>query len=232
MDSQLIISKESKADLKSTWKVYKTQWKTFAIITGFLILAYIIQSVIELILTGIGIATFAEFAYRDTGEIIIASIIRLPFSFVFSALIALLSVLYMAVPALYFENRELITPKVPFLLLKEKFGRIILGGLLYSIAVSLGYVLCIIPGIAISFIGPAFTNKIVTSDTPIIKAFSSSFQAVFKSPNLWSYIGMTILASLIFGIATICGCGISSIVTVPMIGIYSQHLAYNKGILN
>ena len=86
--------------------------------------------------------------------------------------------------------------------------------------------------IQLNLINAAFTNKIVTSDTPIIKAFSSSFQAVFKSPNLWSYIGMTILASLIFGIATICGCGISSIVTVPMIGIYSQHLAYNKGILN
>ena len=67
---------------------------------------------------------------------------------------------------------------------------------------------------------------------PIMKSFKSSFQAVYKSPNLLSYIGMQLLAGIIYLVPTICTCGIGSIITIPMICIYSQHLAYNKGILN
>jgi len=96
----------------------------------------------------------------------------------------------------------------------------------------IGFLFCILPGIVISLIGPAYTNKIACSDMPILKAFTSSFQSVFKSPNLWPYIGMQFLASFIYIVPTICTCGIGSIITLPLLSIYSQHLAYNKGILN
>ena len=64
---------------------------------------------------------------------------------------------------------------------------------------------------------------------PILKAFTSSFQSVFKSPNLWPYIGMQILAGLIYIIPQSAPAGIGSIITFPLLSIYSQHLAYNKG---
>ena len=234
MDSQLIVPKESKANLKTTWKIYKSQWKTFLVLTGFIVLAYLIYAVLDLIVSLIGIAplTVSDLEYVEGAALIISFIVRTPIYIVYSLIASLLSVLYMVIPALYFKNNEIITWKVPYSELKRNFKRYLLAGILFGAAMSIGFVLCIIPGIVISFIGPAYTNKIACSDMPILEAFTSSFQSVFKSPNLWSYIGMQILAGLIYLIATTCTCGIGSIVTLPMLSIYSQHLAYNKGILN
>ena len=234
MDSQLIISKESEADLNSTWKIYKSHWKTFLALTGFLTLAFIIYALLDLIVSLIGIAplTYSENEYVGGVAIIISLIIRTPIYLVYSVSVALLSVLFMVIPALYFEKREIITWKVPYKVLKKNFKRYLLAGLLFSGCAGLGFLFCIIPGIVILLISPAFINKIACSDMPILKAFTSSFQSVFKSPNLWPYIGMQFLAGLIYFVPTICTCGIGSIITFPLLSIYSQHLAYNKGILN
>jgi len=236
LDSQLIISKEAKADLQTTWKIYKSHWKTFLALTGFLILAYLIYAVLDLIVTLIGIAplTFSEYAYEYVGgaAIIISLIIRTPIYLVYSVVFSLLSVLFMVIPALYFEKKEIITWKVPYKELKRNFTRYLLAGILFSGCLGLGFLFCILPGIVISLIGPAYTNKIACSDMPILKAFTSSFQSVFKSPNLLPYIGMQVLAALVYIIPTVCTCGIGSVITFPMLSIYSQHLAYNKGILN
>ena len=234
MESQLIISKESKADLQTTWKIYKSHWKTFLALTGFIILAYLIYAVLDLIVSLIGIAplTFSEYEYVGGAAILISFIVRTPIYLVYSVVFSLLSVLFMVIPALYFEKKEIITWKVPYKELKKNFKRYLLAGILFTGCLTIGFLFCILPGIVISFIGPAYTNKIACSDIPILKAFTSSFQSVFKSPNLFPYIGMQILAGLIYIIPTVCTCGIGSIITFPLLSIYSQHLAYNKGILN
>ena len=234
MDSELIISKEAKADLQTTWRVYKSHWKTFLALTGFIILAFLIYSLVDLIVSLIGIAplTFSEYEYVGGVAIIISLIIRMPIYLFYSVVFSLLSVLFMVIPALYFEKREIITWKVPYKELKKNFIRYLLAGLLFSGVLGIGFLFCILPGIVISLIGPAYTNKIACSDMPILKVFTSSFQSVFKSPNLWPYIGMQFLASFIYIVPTICTCGIGSIITLPLLSIYSQHLAYNKGILN
>ena len=234
MESQLIISKEAKADLQTTWKIYKSHWKTFLALTGFIILAYLIYAVLDLIVSLIGIAplTFSEYEYVGGAAIIISLIVRTPIYLFYSVVFSLLSVLFMVIPALYFEKREIITWKVPYKELKRNFKRYLLAGILFTGCLTIGYLFCILPGIVISLIGPAYTNKIACSDIPILKAFTSSFQSVFKSPNLLPYIGMQILAGLIYIIPTVCTCGIGSIITIPLLSIYSQHLAYNKGILN
>jgi len=234
LDSQLIISKEAKADLQTTWKIYKSHWKTFLALTGFIVLAYVIYVVLDLIVSLIGIAplTFSEYEYVGGVAIIISLIIRTPIYLFYSVVFSLLSVLFMVIPALYFEKREIITWKVPYKELKRNFKRYLLAGILFTGCLTIGFLFCILPGIVISFIGPAYTNKIACSDIPILKAFTSSFQSVFKSPNLLPYIGMQILAGLIYIIPTVCTCGIGSVITFPLLSIYSQHLAYNKGILN
>ena len=237
MDSQLIIPKESKASLTNTWNIYKSQWKTFLSLSGFIFLAYLIYAIIDSILSLFGLIPFSLTTYTDAqyigvGAILVSAVIRTPIYLIYTVAIALLSVLYMVIPALYFKNKELITWKVPYKVLLKNFKRYFLAGLLYSFCVILGFLLCFLPGIVISFIGPAYVNKIACSDMPIMEAFKSSFQAVFKSPNFWSYIGMQILAGIIYIIPTICTCFIGSIVTLPMLSIYSQHLAYNKGIIN
>ena len=234
MNSQLIITKEAKADLQTTWKIYKFHWKTFLALTGFIILAYLIYALLDLIVSLIGIVplSFSEYEYVGGAAIIISLIIRTPIYLFYSVIFSLLSVLFMVIPALYFEKGEIITWKVPYKELKRNFTRYLLAGILFSGCLGIGFLFCILPGIVISLIGPAYTNKIACSDMPILKAFTSSFQSVFKSPNLWSYIGMQFLAGLIYIIPTVCTCGVGGIITFPLLSIYSQHLAYNKGILN
>ena len=234
MDSQVIISKESKADLASTWKIYKSQWKTFIALTGFLVLAYVIYAIFDFILSLLGLAPimYSNSEYVETGSFIASFVIRTPINLVFSIVTALLSVLFMVIPALYFEKKEIITWKVPYKELKRNFKRYLLAGILFTVCLTIGFLFCILPGVVVSFIGPAYINKIACSDMPILKAFTSSFQSVFKSPNLWPYIGMQLLAGLIYIIPTVCTCGVGSIITLPLLSIYSQHLAYNKGILN
>ena len=235
MDSQIIIPKETKASLKTTWKIYKSQWKTFLALTGFIILAYLIYTVIDTILTLLGYSPslVTDNEYVSGGSILLFWVIRAPIWLLYTVFGSLLSVCYMVIPALYFHNKEIITWKVPYKeVILKNFKRYFFGGIIYGFAVLLGYLFCIIPGIVISFIGPAYLNKIACSDMPVIEAFKNSFQSVFKSPNLWSYIGMQILAGIIFVVATICTCFVGQIITLPMYCIYSQHLAYNKGILN
>ncbi len=237
MDSQLIIPKESKANLASTWKIYKSQWKTFLALTGFLALASLIYAIVDSIIGAFGLVpisvlTYSDYEYIGIGALIASIVIRAPIYLIYYVVISLLTVLYMVIPALYFKNKEVITWKVPYIVLKKNFIRYLFAGILYFAAVLIGIALCFIPGIVISFIGPTYVNKIACSDMPIMEAFTSSFQAVFKSPNFWSYIGMQFLGALIYIIPTICTCGIGSIITLPMLSIYSQHLAYNKGIIN
>ena len=237
MDSQLIIPKESKANLSTTWKIYKSQWKTFISVSGFVLLAWIIFSIIDILLNVFGLVPFSALLYTDyesfgTGALLASFALRTPILLVYVVVISFLYVLYLVIPALYFKNKEIITWKVPYIALKKNFKRYFLAGLLYTLCVSLGYMLCVIPGLAISFIAPAYVNKIACTDMPIKEAFTSSFQSVFKSPNLWSYLGMQILAGLIYSIPTLCTCGIGFIITFPMLSIYSLHLAYNKGIIN
>ena len=123
MDSQLIVSKEAKADLQTTWKIYKSHWKTFLSLTGFITLAYIIYAVLDLIVSLIGIAplTYSEYEYVGGVAIIISLIIRTPIYLFYSVIFSLLSVLFMVIPALYFEKGEIITWKVPYKELKRNF---------------------------------------------------------------------------------------------------------------
>ena len=237
MDSQTIIPKETKANLETTWKIYKSHWKTFLILTGFLVATSVIYIIVDTILSLFGLVpvsltSYTDYEYVWVGAYLISAAIRTPVYLVYTVVTALLSVLYMVIPALYFKNKEIITWKVPYKVLKKNFKRYFLAGILYSACVVLGYILCIIPGFVISFIGPTYTNKIACSDMPIIEAFKNSFQAVFKSPNLWSYIGMQLLGGIISIVPTLCTCGVGGIIALPMLSIYSQHLAYNKGIIN
>ena len=237
MDSQLIIPKESEANLKTTWKIYKSHWKTFLALTGFTILAYVIYIIIDLILSFVGLAP-SMFSFYQTGEyvatgaLIASLIIRTPIYLIYSVVVSFLTILYYIIPVLYFKNKEIITWKVPYKVLKENFRRYLLAGILFNVCVLIGFLLCFIPGIVVIIVGPTYLNKIVCSDMPIMKAFKSSFQAVYKSPNLLSYIGMQLLAGIIYLVPTICTCGIGGIVTLPMISIYQQHLTYNKGLIN
>ncbi len=233
MDSQLIISKESKASLKSTWKIYKSQWKTFLALTGFAFLAAAIYFLIDFLLSLLGVAPlFSVDNYSYGAGMLAASwLARFPIYVVYLLVSSLLTMLYMVIPSLYFSRNEIVKWSTPYGVLTKNLGRYILAGLLFTVALTLGFAFCIIPGIVISFITPVYVNKITCSKMTIIESFKSSFQSVFSSKDKFSFLGLQLLAFIIGGVVGVCTC-IGGIVTLPMVAIYVQHLAYNKGILN
>ena len=92
MDSQLIIPKESEANLKTTWKIYKSHWKTFLALTGLTILAYVIYIIIDTILSLVGLAPlmFSNYQYGEyvgTGALIASLIIRTPIYLIYLDLV-------------------------------------------------------------------------------------------------------------------------------------------------
>ncbi len=230
MESQALISKGETASLQNSWKIYKAQWKTFIALTLFVLLVYGIYSIFDIIV-GTTFFALSDGGYNE-GAFLISNLIRFPFYAVFLVISSLLGIFFYAIPALYFDKNKVITWKEPYKVLLSKFGRMFLAGLLFTIAICLGYLFCIIPGILITFLTPVYVNKIICSDTPIFKAFTSSFDSLFKSSSWGGFIGLSFLAGIIYFISTICTCGIGALVTFPMFCIYIQHLAYNKGILN
>ena len=236
MDSQTIISKEDAATLQTTWKIYKSQWKTFLALTGILAIVIVVYSLLDFVLSLLGIApSFGDPSYYSAGALLGSYLLRFPLYLIYLFLTSILGLLFMVVPSLYFDRGEVITWKVPYQFISKKLLRFTLGGILFTFTLTLGYLFCILPGILISFfITPVFVNKLTTTDLPIIKAFVSSFQSVFKYINndKFSYFILAVLASIIFFIATACSCGIAGIITLPMFQIYIFHLGYNKGLLS
>ena len=236
MESKLIISKGDAANLQTTWKIYKSQWKTFLALTGIFVVVVAVYFLLDFILSILGIApSFSDPSYYSAGALLGSYLLRFPLYLVYLYLTSILGLLFMVVPALYFDRGEVITWKVPYQFIFKKLLRFTLGGILFSIVLAIGYLFCIVPGILISFfITPVYVNKLTTTDLPILKAFISSFQSVFKYINndKFSYFILAVIAYIIFFIATTCTCFIGGIITLPMFYTYIFHLGYNKGILS
>ena len=196
-------------------------------------------AVITYIFSAITLGIFSSGLYEglydyDPGAGAIIAILMSQVSFLLPLNIVtqLLSVLFVAVPALYYAFGDVVTPGATFGALFSRPMRYIGAGILFSIASLIGTIFCIIPGIAVSLTYPFFVNKIFTTDMPIMDAFSSSFSALYKSEAGWSFVGIQILAYICVLLTTICTCGLGSLIAVPIGTFYIQHAAYNKGVVS
>jgi len=158
----------------------------------------------------------------------VGSMVQLPFV-VFSSLVG---VLFVAVPALHYDTGETIGVEQAFRTLFQRPWRYLLAGLLFSVVGFLGLILCIVPGLAVSLVGPVYVNRIFNSDTPVLEAFTGSFQAVFGSSKGWEFVGIQVLVFLVLVVVTICTCGLGALVAVPVSTFYLQNAAYHKGLLS
>ncbi len=151
--------------------------------------------------------------------------------FPFSILTSLVSVLFAAVPAMYFATGEKITVERAFRTLLERPWRYLLAGLLFTIVGAVGFLFCILPGIAVALVTPVYVNKIFTTEMSILDAFSSSFQAVYRSENGWTFVGIQILAGIVVIVVSLCTCGLGLLFAPAMAGFYVQNAAYRQGVL-
>ena len=158
---------------------------------------------------------------------LLGQLAQLPFSLITS----LLSVLIVAVPALFYERGEVVTIEAAWQLVIGRFWRYLLAGVFFSVVMAIGFMLCILPGIAVALVTPVYVNRIFVTEMTIGEAFSQSFQIVYRSENGLSFVGLEVLTGLFAGFLTLLTCGLGGFVFVPMASFYLQNVAYNQGLL-
>ena len=151
--------------------------------------------------------------------------------FPFSVLSSLVGVLFAAVPAMYYSTGEIVAVDAAFRALLKRPWRYLLAGILFTVAAIVGTLFCVLPGVAILLITPVYVNKIFTTEMSIFDAFSSSFQAVYRSEHGWTFVGIQILAVLVVIVVSVCTCGLGILVAPPMASFYVQNAAYRQGVL-
>ena len=190
---------------------------------------------------------------RSLGQLIayvVAGVVSIPF-WVFGQL---LTVLLSAVPAVYFTTGSKVTPREAFRLILRRPWRYVFAGAMFSIAVIVGFICCLVPGFAIAFMGPVFMNKVFTSDQGVLDAFSSSFSDVYKNDQWLAFVGIQIVVALVASLPGLCCVfpvwvadsmipflikpiyivtilAYSSFV-VPAASFYVQNVAYRRGFLS
>lgn len=142
------------------------------------------------------------------------------------------AVMMAAIPAVYFATGEVITAGGAFRILFGRFWRHLGAGVLFSLAVGVGWLFCLLPGLVVALTYPIFVNKIFTTDQPVLDAFGSSFKALYGSPEKWSFLGIQVLAWLLVLVVTFCTCGLGGLVAVPVSTFFIQNAAYRWGLLS
>ena len=116
-------------------------------------------------------------------------------------------------------------------LLTGRWWRYLLAGLFFSLATTIGFLLCILPGIAVALVTPVFVNRIFVTDMGIGEAFSLSFQLVYRSENGLSFVGLEVLTGIVVAFLALVTCGLGGFVVIPMASFFLQNVAYERGLL-
>jgi uncharacterized membrane protein len=133
---------------------------------------------------------------------------------------------------MYYKTGETITLEAAFRGLFQRPWRYLLAGVLFSSAVAIGTLLCILPGLAVAMVLPVYVNKVFNGDASILDALKASFQAVYGSQKGWEFVGVQALVGLLVFLVTLATCGLGAILAVPVSTFYIQNAAYHKGVLS
>ena len=229
----LSIKKEDKASLENSWKIYKAHFPTFATIFALSILVALLNWLLQFTTTAIISLIGYDYYFEEISAS--AQIITYLVNWInpiTRSLSEIVIFLYFLVPILYFYKKNVITPGKLFQEIFKKPIRFLLAGLLFGVLSFLGNLFCIIPGIIIGYTYPTFLNKIATTDSSIFDSLKLSFQNVFKSKYIFSYLGLFSLFFVLSNLLTLITCQIGGIILIPLFAIFIQHLTFNKGIIN
>ncbi len=202
-------------------------WIATAILAALGVGAQLLFTVLGNSLSGVSLGSAIDGSSSTTLGMALGQLGQIPFS-ILSNLVA---VLFAAVPAMYYATGETITVDRAFRALMARPWRYLLAGVLFTVVSVIGFLACILPGIAVALVTPVYVNKIFTTDMPILDAFSSSFQAVYRSENGWTFVGIELLAGLVVVVVSICTCGIGLLVAPAVASFYVQNAAYRQGVL-
>jgi len=217
--------------LNKAWEGLLLHVPTIVVIWLVSVVLSVVGFGVSLLISVIGAAIAGQGASSDAvagGIALLSQLGQLPFGI----LASLVGVLFVAVPAMYYASGETITASAAFQSLMRRPWRYFLAGLLFSVVTAIGFILCILPGIAVSLVAPVFVNLVFNTDRSIGEAFSASFQAVYRSPQGFTFIGIQILAWIVVVLFSVCTCGVGALVAVPMANFFIQNAAYHRGVIS
>ena len=149
----------------------------------------------------------------------------------FSLLQSLISVLFTAIPALYYQRGEgVVTFADAYSLLMARLGRYLLAGVVFTIASTVGIFLCFLPGVIVLASAPIYVNQVFTTDLGVWDCFTSSFAAVYGNEKGWALVGLQLLAFLLAFVT--CGfCLVGLIIYVPVVTFFLQLYVSRSGLV-
>ena len=221
--------------LKKAWEAFVAHiptmlivWVATGILTGLGAAVRWLFSFIGSSLSGPSLGSALD---GSSQALILGNILGEMGQFPFTVLSTLVGVLFAAVPAMYYETGEIIAVDRAFETLLKRPWRYLLAGVLFTVVMLIGFLSCFFPGIAVALVTPVYVNKIFTTDMPILDAFSASFQAVYRSENLWAFIGIQLLALGMIVVVSLCTCFVGLLVAPAVAHFYVQNAAYRLGVL-
>ena len=189
---------------------------------------YGLSLVVYMVISLMGVGLFAS----DNAGLTVATFLGYIASTPFWLLSYLVGILFMAVPALFYENGEVVTVNAAFAELMRRPLRYLMAGVLFNLLMTIGFLFCFLPGVAIALVMPVYVNRVFNTDQSIIDALGASFQAVYRSPHGMSFVGVEVLAGIVASIIAVCTCGLGALVVVPLLTFYIQNVAYHKGVIS
>ncbi len=217
--------------ISKAWAAFLAHIPTILLIWVVTIVIAVIGVVASLALTalGVGLSNGGAGAEAAAGlAAVLGNLVQLPFTILSN----LVGVLFVAVPAMHYASGEIIDTEAALRVLLHRPVRYLLAGALFTVVAAVGFVLCILPGIAVTLVMPIYVNKVFLTDNPIPEAFSSSFQAVYGSDQGRTFAGIQLLAWLLVLVVSLFTCGLASLVAVPVATFYIQNAAYHRGVLS
>ena len=148
----------------------------------------------------------------------------------FSILQSLIGVMFTAIPAVYYQRGEVVSISDVFSILMSRLGRYLIAGILFSVAATIGILVCVLPGLIVFAATPIYVNKVFTTDQGVWDCFTSSFAAVYGSDRGWALVGIQLMAFLLAFVT--CGfCLIGLIVYVPVVTFFMQLYVTRSGLV-
>ena len=148
----------------------------------------------------------------------------------FSIFQSLIGVMFTAIPAVYYQRGEVVSISDVFSILMSRLGRYLIAGILFSVAATIGILVCVLPGLIVFAATPIYVNKVFTTDQGVWDCFTSSFAAVYGSDRGWALVGIQLMAFLLAFVT--CGfCLIGLIVYVPVVTFFIQLYVTRSGLV-
>lgn len=130
------------------------------------------------------------------------------------------------IPCLYYKNNKVLSFSDVSQFIIDNFKRIIFAGILHMLVISIGFLICGIPGIIASWSTPIIISKIVHTDKgakDCVREGILEFWNGLKSGTMRNFILIQLLLTFLMTIASTITCGIATFIAIP----YTTFCLYN-----